>query len=83
MKIFFAVVFSLVGLVVVYVTVKVVRMRRRRKSYEEPEVAGSGRDGKFSFRKVDRLSQIPLDNIYHPISTPISTSRTSLVGSAD
>lgn len=47
----------------------------RRKSYQEPEGANVP-------AKVGNLSQIPLDNIYHPPSTPLFASTTSLIPSS-
>ena len=55
-----------------------IKRYRRRKAYKEPEGNASTRVN----YKVDTMSQIPLDNLYNPPSTPICTSRTSLIGSA-
>ena len=67
-----------------------VKRYRRRKAYKEPEGSnlsqphhsGLGRHNGApnGNPKVGHMSQIPLDNLYHPPSTPICTSRTSLIG---
>lgn len=51
---------------------------RRRKAYKEPE--GVTINTHAGAPKMGNMSQIPLDNLYHPPSTPICTSRTSLIG---
>ena len=70
-----------------------IRRWRRRKAYKEPDGinsftlsgtsrgmnAGAGPSGIDDGKKVDSLSQIPLDNLYRPPSTPLCTSRTSLI----
>ena len=53
-----------------------VRRYRKRKLYEEPE--GTNQVN----QKVGTMSQIPLDNLYNPPSTPLCTSRTSLINSS-
>lgn len=62
-----------VVMVVLCVGVRTVCRQRQRKAYQTPV-------GVDQYRKVGAVSQIPLDNILHPPSTPIATSRTSLVG---
>jgi hypothetical protein len=52
-----------------------IKKYKRRKSYQEP-------DGENVPRKVEGLSQIPLDNIYHPPSTPLCASTVSLIPSS-
>ncbi|CAH1784817.1 unnamed protein product [Owenia fusiformis] len=51
----------------------ILRRYRMRKNYKEPEGTNY---------KVESMSNIPLDNIYHPPSTPLCTSRTSLISNA-
>lgn len=62
--------------VVLCIGVRTLGRHRQRKAYLTP-VGGGGVD---QYMKVGAVSQIPLDNILHPPSTPIATSRTSLVG---
>jgi Leucine-rich repeat (LRR) protein len=54
-------------------SIAAIRKYRKRKQYKEPEGANY---------KVDNMSQIPLDNIYHPPSTPLCSSTTSLISSS-
>ena len=72
-----------------------IRRWRRRKAYKEPgginsftlsgasrginAGAGPGPGNIEDGKKVENLSQIPLDNLYRPPSTPLCTSRTSLI----
>ncbi|GAB1597809.1 leucine-rich repeat neuronal protein 1-like [Argonauta hians] len=49
--------------------IAVARRFRKRKEYEEP----------FGHDRMEPLSHIPLENLYHPPSTPICSSRTSLI----
>ena len=86
---FVSVVLVVTGVVLLCVLATVVKRYRRRKYYDEPNGNGTvetalGRRAMGSLSsdkiKVDVLSQIPLDNLYHPACTPITTSRTSLVG---
>lgn len=67
------VVAATVVVVVLCIGVRTVCRQRQRKAYQTPV-------GVDQYRKVGAVSQIPLDNILHPPSTPIATSRTSLVG---
>ena len=55
--------------------VVLVKRHKRRHSYKEPEVGPP--DG-----RVATMSQIPLDNLYQPPSTPLYTSKTSLIPKA-
>jgi hypothetical protein len=60
--------------------VTMVRRHRRRKAYDEPgqgrsEETGSGQ----RLRCIETLSQIPLDSLYQPQTTPLSTSLTTLI----
>lgn len=47
----------------------------RRKAYKEPE----GPIRPTTPKKLETMSHIPLDNLYAPPSTPICSSRTSLI----
>lgn len=58
---------------VICVATRTVLRTRQRTFYQQP-------NGLDQYRKVNEVSQIPLDSIYPPPSTPIATSRTSLVG---
>lgn len=49
--------------------IAVARRFRKRKDYEEP----------FGLDKMEPLSHIPLENLCNPPSTPICSSRTSLI----
>ncbi|XP_014784822.1 leucine-rich repeat neuronal protein 1 [Octopus bimaculoides] len=49
--------------------IAVAKRFRKRKEYEEP----------FGHDRMEPLSHIPLENLYHPPSTPICSSRTSLI----
>ena len=58
----------------------------RRKSYEEPDIHNivteiRPKSSKRDTKTVNKMSQIPLDNLYSPASTSLSTSRTSLPSS--
>ena len=48
----------------------------RRKSYHEPTSSPN------ISSKVEGMSSIPLESLYHPASTPLCTSRTSLIRSS-
>ncbi|XP_064632065.1 leucine-rich repeat neuronal protein 1-like [Lineus longissimus] len=54
-------------------SIAAIRKYSKRKQYKEPEGANY---------KVDNMSQIPLDNIYNPPSTPLCSSTTSLISSS-
>lgn len=74
----------IMSLVLLCVTVALVKRYRRRKSYQEPsgknEMIPQASSSKTVNFKVGHMSQIPLDNLYHPPSTPLYTSRTNLIG---
>ena len=66
------------------VGVVLVKRYRRRKAYKEPEglnIAAS--TSATPSAKMGTMSHIPLDNLYHPPSTPICTSRTSLIANSN
>lgn len=56
-------------------SISLVRRHLRRKAYKEPEGVNICPPN----QRVGTMSQIPLDNLYNPPSTPICTSRTSLI----
>ena len=66
--------------VIFFLCVMTVLMKRycRRKAYKEPDGNGMVTTNASNY-KVGTMSQIPLDNLYNPPSTPICTSRTSLI----
>ena len=55
-----------------------VKNYRKRKHYKEPDSSSSNAPRVVN-PKVENMSQIPLDNIYNPPSTPIYSSTTSLI----
>ena len=75
-------------------SITLIRKWSRRKSYSEPggvnsrSLGGAARGIRGGIngttvdetKKVENLSQIPLDDLYHPPSTPLYTSKTSLIG---
>ncbi len=85
-------------MVLTCVGVIVLRKWRRRKSYCDPGGANtrtlgsgggdigpstSGPSNIEEAKRVDNLSQIPLDNLYNLPSTPLCTSKTSLIGNSN
>lgn len=60
----------------VCLTVFFLKRYMRRRAYKEPE----GAPVEPSLQQLERMSQIPLDNLYNPPSTPLCSSRTSLIG---
>ncbi len=69
---------TLAGIFFLCMSIALIKRYQRRKSYKEPE--GTNTVVGNSNYKVGTMSQIPLDNLYNPPSTPICTSRTSLIG---
>ena len=76
------------GMLLCFLTL-LVRRHRRRKSYKEPAginvSAGPGTSQAPHpvQQKVSTMSQIPLDNLYNPPSTPLCTSQTCLITSSN
>ena len=66
---------SFVLLFLLCLSISLVKRYLRRKAYKEPE----GVNISPPDQRVGTMSQIPLDNLYNPPSTPICTSRTSLI----
>ena len=66
-----AVLSALAVLTATCIALAILRRYKKRKAYKEPEGVNY---------QVGTLSHIPLDNLYHPPSTPLCSSRTSLIG---